>query len=62
MAKNGKNKTNGLFGDPTSQEVILGKKVDIGKGVGQKVGKRAKSAIEIRREKQRQALKGMFNG
>ena len=35
--------------DPTSQEVILGKKVKIGKGVGKRVGRKAKSAIEIRK-------------
>lgn len=35
--------------DPTSHEAIHGKKVKIGTGVGKRVGKRAKSAIEIRK-------------
>lgn len=58
---NNNNNGNGIFKDPTSSETILGKKVGVGKGVGEKIGKRAKSAIEIRREKQRKALEGIFD-
>lgn len=42
--------------DPTSQEVILGKKVDVGKGVGEKVAKQAKSALELRKELRKKFL------
>lgn len=55
MANN--NKKNG---DPTTQEAIHGQKVKIGKGVGQRVGKRAKGAAMSRAERIRQELKGVF--
>ena len=40
-------------------EKIHGKKVKVGKGVGERVGKKAKTAIEIRREEQRKLLESM---
>lgn len=42
-----------------SYEKIHGKKVKIGKGVGERVGRKAKTAIELRREKQRKLLESM---
>jgi len=35
---------------------IHGKKVKIGKGVGKRVGKKAKSAIQLRRERMKKEL------
>lgn len=51
-----------VFGDPTSTQVIHGKPVDVGTGVGERAGKKAKSAIELRKERQKKALEGIFNG
>lgn len=56
MANN--NKKNG---DPTSHEAIHGKKVHIGKGVGTKVGKRAKGAAKSRAQRMREELAGVFD-
>ena len=36
--------------DPTSTEVIHGSKVNVGKEVGKKVAKKAKSSIQLRKE------------
>jgi len=41
-------------------EKIHGKKVKVGKGVGEKVGKRAKGAMLTRAEKIRRQLAGVF--
>lgn len=56
MANN--NKKNG---DPTSHEAIHGKKVTIGKGTGERVGKRAKGAAKTRAQRMREELKGVFD-
>ena len=55
MANN--NKKNG---DPTSQEAIHGKKVQVGKGVGERVGRKAKGAAKTRAERMREELRGVF--
>jgi hypothetical protein len=55
MANN--NKKNG---DPTSQESIHGQKVVVGKGVGEKVGKRAKGAVKTRAQRMREELQGII--
>lgn len=56
MANN--NKKNG---DPTTQEAIHGKKVSIGKGAGERVGRKAKGAAKTRAQKMREQLKGVFD-
>ena len=40
-------------------EKIHGKKIEIGTGVGERVGKKTKSAVEIRREEHRKLLESM---
>ena len=55
MANN--NKKNG---DPTTQEAIHGKKVTIGKGVGERVGKKARKGAKTRAQRMREELKGVF--
>lgn len=57
MANN--NKKNA--GDPTSYEAIHGKKVKIGKGMGERVGKRASGAAKTRAQRMREELKGVFS-
>jgi hypothetical protein len=56
MANN--NKKNG---DPTTHEAIHGKKVAIGKGVGERVGKKATGAAKTRAQRIREELKGVFS-
>ena len=48
-------------GDPTSQESIHGQKVTIGKGAGERVGRRAKGAAKTRAQRMREELKGVFD-
>ncbi len=55
MANN--NKKNG---DPTTQEAIHGRKVTVGKGVGQRVGRKAKGAAKTRAQRMREELAGVF--
>jgi hypothetical protein len=55
MANNKKN------GDPTTHEAIHGKKVAIGKGVGERVGKKATGAAKTRAQRMREELKGVFS-
>lgn len=55
MANN--NKKNG---DPTSYEAIHGRKVPIGKGTGERVGKKAVGAAKSRAQRMREELKGVF--
>lgn len=47
-------------GDPTDTTVIHGKKVNIGTGVGEKVGKKAKGAVKTRAQRMREELEGVF--
>jgi hypothetical protein len=42
-----------------SKEKIHGVTVDIGEGKGKRIGRKAKSAIELRRERQRKMLESM---
>ncbi|MCK5602165.1 hypothetical protein KAR91_09855 [Candidatus Pacearchaeota archaeon] len=56
MANN--NKKNG---DPTTQEAIHGKKVTIGKGTGERVGRKAVGAAKTRAQRIREELKGVFD-
>lgn len=51
-----KNRNNGRVKSNKNLEVILGKKVHIGKGVGKRVAKQATSAIKIRRQKEKELL------
>lgn len=53
---NGNNNNNNKYADPTSEETIHGKKVVVGKGTGEQVAKRAKSAMQLRKELQKQYL------
>lgn len=43
---------------PSRPEVIHGKAVKVGKGVGQKIGQQAKSAMQLKREAEQELLKG----
>jgi hypothetical protein len=52
MANN--NKNNGI--NPTSHEAIHGKKVKIGKGTGERVGKQSTSARKLRDELRKKFL------
>lgn len=56
MANNNKKKN----GDPTSYEAIHGKKVPVGKGVGERVGKKASGAAKTRAQRMREELRGVF--
>jgi hypothetical protein len=47
-------------GDPTTHEAIHGKKVNIGKGTGERVGKKATGAAKTRAQRMREELKGVF--
>lgn len=47
------------YKDPTSTEVIHGKKVKIGTGTGERVAKKATSAISSRKARLKAALMGV---
>lgn len=49
------------MGDPTSQESIHGRKVTVGKGTGERVGRRAKGAAKTRAQRIREELVGVFS-
>ena len=51
-------KKNGI--DPTTYEAIHGQKVPVGKGVGERVGKKATGAAKTRAQRMREELKGVF--
>lgn len=57
MPQNNKN----AYKDPTATTTIHGKKVRLGTGVGEKVGKQARGAAKTRTQRIREELEGVFS-